>query len=397
MRGYFYLLLMGAILALGMISMPKANSAQTLRFATFNVSMEASNYQLSREQPLNPNALFEYLKNGDHPQIRNIAEIIQRVRPDVILLNEFDFHPDPAVGAGAFLKRYLAVPQQGAAAIEYPYFYAAPVNTGVPSPWDIDGDGIASGTGADAYGFGFYPGQYGMLLLSRYPINIEKIRTFQHFLWSAMPEPQTIRHPDGRPFYDQDTWQGLRLSSKSHWDVPIMVGDTEVHILAAHPTPPVFDGEEDRNGARNYDEIRLWADYISAEKADYLYDDKGQYGGLGEHPFVILGDYNASAFEGDSRTGAIEQLLHHPRVNRSIIGRSVGGQQHSPEHANSANHTAEWRAQVDYVLPSVTGLIPVAGGVFWPAKNEDLYRLVAERGVSSDHRLVWLDVQLGQP
>ena len=36
-----------------------------------------------------------------------------------------------------------------------------------------------------------------------------------------------------------------------------------VHVLASHPTPPTFDGAEDRNGRRNHDEIRFWADYVS--------------------------------------------------------------------------------------------------------------------------------------
>ena len=35
------------------------------------------------------------------------------------------------------------------------------------------------------------------------------------------------------------------------------------HLLASHPTPPVFDGDEDRNGKRNHDEVRLIADYIN--------------------------------------------------------------------------------------------------------------------------------------
>jgi hypothetical protein len=36
-----------------------------------------------------------------------------------------------------------------------------------------------------------------------------------------------------------------------------------VHFLVSHSTLPVFDGPEDRNGRRNFDEIRFWADYIS--------------------------------------------------------------------------------------------------------------------------------------
>jgi hypothetical protein len=65
--------------------------------------------------------------------------------------------------------------------------------------------------------------------------------------------------------------QVLRLSSKSHWDVPIDIplGDgvtKRVHMLLHHPTPPAFDGEEGRNLRRNHDEIRLFADYVGCAK-----------------------------------------------------------------------------------------------------------------------------------
>ncbi len=55
---------------------------------------------------------------------------------------------------------------------------------------------------------------------------------------------------------------GVRLSSKSHWYVPIEVGKKTVHFLVSDPTPPVFDGPEDRNGTQNHDEMRFWADYV---------------------------------------------------------------------------------------------------------------------------------------
>ena len=54
-------------------------------------------------------------------------------------------------------------------------------NTGVDSGLDLNRDGLATGKGEDAFGYGLYPGQYGMLLLSRYPIAVEKVRTFQNF------------------------------------------------------------------------------------------------------------------------------------------------------------------------------------------------------------------------
>ncbi|WP_051201777.1 endonuclease/exonuclease/phosphatase family protein [Ferrimonas senticii] len=369
-------------------------AANTVRIATFNVSMEASNYQMDRQQPLVPDALKQRLRHGRHRQIRQIAEILQRVRPDIVLLNEFDYIADRSAGIDAFVANYLTKSQGGALPINYSFRYVAPVNSGEPSPYDIDGDGVASATAGDAYGFGFYPGQYGMAVLSRYPIMTKQVRTFRKLPWHSLPDPQPITHPDGRHFYDRKTWQGLRLSSKSHWDLPIQVGDQVLHLLAAHPTPPVFDGPENRNGARNFDEIRLWADYIAEPAASYLVDDQGQRGGIVGQRFVIVGDYNASEFEGSGRAGAIAQLLHHPKVNASLRPSSDGGAEHSPQHHNGAFHTASWRAQVDYVLPSKFGLQPLAGGVFWPPKSDPLHRLVAGRSSSSDHRLVWMDLQI---
>ncbi|WP_202983616.1 endonuclease/exonuclease/phosphatase family protein [Ferrimonas lipolytica] len=367
----------------------------TIRVATFNVSMEATNYRRGRNATLNPQALTERLRRGNHPQIRNIAEIIQRNRPDVLLLNEFDFIEDESHGVSAFIRNYLQQSQTGAQPIDYPYYYVAPVNSGEPSPYDIDGDGKATGTGGDAFGFGFYPGHYGMALLSRFPIEIEQIRTFRHLLWHTMPNHQTITNADGTPFYADDTFTGLRLSSKSHWDVPIVVGGKRIHLLAAHPTPPVFDGKERRNSARNYDEIKLWADYLQPSHSQYIVDDTGTYGGIADNePFVVVGDYNASADEGNSLVGAIEQLLHHPKINATYTPTSNGGKQHTPTLPHAKTHTAAWRARVDYVLPSILGFEIKGGGVFWPTKSDPLHRLVQSRQASSDHRLVWIDLAL---
>ena len=99
------------------------------------------------------------------------------------------------------------------------------------------------------------------------------MRTFQLFKWKDMPGNLIPT-----PFYSPDEVDILRLSSKSHWDVPVRIGGKTVHFLVAHPTPPVFDGPEDRNGRRNFDEIRFWADYITPGKSGYIYDDDGTHG-----------------------------------------------------------------------------------------------------------------------
>ena len=82
--------------------------ARALRVATFNVSMEATNYLGTGEQASGLE-LFEQLQTGKNLQIRNIAEIIQRVRPDIILLNEFDYNANVNKGLKAFITRYLNV------------------------------------------------------------------------------------------------------------------------------------------------------------------------------------------------------------------------------------------------------------------------------------------------
>ena len=67
-------------------------------------------------------------------------------------------------------ERYLGVSQGGQEPLRYPYVFFEPVNTGVPSGMDLDADGASDGPG-DAWGFGAYPGQYGMALLSVHPID----------------------------------------------------------------------------------------------------------------------------------------------------------------------------------------------------------------------------------
>ena len=370
-----------------------SSNSQSIRIATFNVSMEATNYVAQNESSIG-DELQSNLRNGEHKQIQNIADIIQRLRPDIVLLNEFDYSNQSATDVQNFIKHYLTVSQANNKPIDYPYFYSAPVNTGVDSGLDLDKDGIASGTKGDAFGFGFFPGHYGMLVLSKYPIQFEQIRTFQYFLWKDMPDNllSTIIDERGEPYYSQEAQQILRLSSKSHWDIPINVGNHTIHLLASHPTPPVFDGPENRNGKRNHDEIRFWTDYLSgSEQSAYIYDDNQKRGGFkGEH-FVIAGDLNASPDEGDGIKGGIQGLLEHSLVNDLIVPQSEGGIVHTSDNPYSAAHTAEWAMRADYVLPS-TSLEVKGSGVFWPKPDDPLFRLIKDRKSSSDHRLVWVDL-----
>jgi len=346
-----------------------------LRVATFNILMAWGEHAQGR--------LIENLATPDWNHAQKVAEIIQLVNPDVILLNEFDYDAEGAALAN-FQSNYLGVSQGGAATVNYPYTFIAPSNTGIPSGVDFNGDGDTTDP-EDAFGYGWYPGAYGMVVLSKYPIAKESVRTFQQFLWKDMPNnllPLT--------YYSEEAQNVFRLSSKSHWDVPVEVNGRLVHILGSHPTPPVFDGPEDRNGRRNHDEIRFWADYASSAGGSYIYDDKGISGGLSTgSSFVIMGDQNADPDEGDSTGNAILQLLEHANINTMIIPESEG----SLAATGDADDTASWGLRADYVLPSVDGLVPQQGQVFWPSRTDVNYHLV-RNDVSSDHRLVWLDLSV---
>ena len=394
-----------------------------IRIATFNVE------DIRREH-------FEDLNHPEPPEaarLRAVATIIQRLQPDILLLTEMAtgqvrdedgaWVVDEAASPGAhFAERYLAVSQQQGCleGIDYEVFVAVS-NTGIHSGHDLNRDGIVDPTatgrvyGEDCLGYGEFPGHFGMALLVRrdrgLSIDRPNVRTFREFLWKDMPGALLPPLPERDDFderiggwYSDEALAVLPLSSKSHWDVPVRIGDGRVvRVLASHPTPPVFDGPEDRNGRRNHDEIRFWAGYLDG--ADWIVDDRGGRGGLAEGAlFVIAGDLNADPEKGDSRGNPMGRwLLGHERVQGDVVPRSrtevipgVDGLE--------ASDTARFRLRVDYVLPSV-GMEVVGSGVFrgvrdW-AGTECKALLPDERyqretgEFPSDHFPVWVDVVIG--
>jgi endonuclease/exonuclease/phosphatase family metal-dependent hydrolase len=365
-----------------------------LRVATFNASLSRG----SKGQ------LVSALAGGDDQQARKVARVLQTVRPDIVLVNEFDWDEE-GDAAELFLDNYLSVGQGELEPLNYEHHYVPDTNTGLHSGHDLDNNGDVVSTsgsrayGNDAYGFGMYHGQYGMVVYSKYPIRKSEIRSFQEFLWQEMSHNLMPEQ-----FYSSEEQESMRLSSKNHVDIPVNVGGRTIHLLASHPTPPSFDGSADRNGRRNHDEIRFWADYISNKS--YIRDDSGEPGGLpADESFFVVGDLNSDPYDGGSRHDAIEKLIDHERV-AAVEPASEGAIEASDEDGGAnENHegpdrldTADFddgrvgNLRVDYALPS-ENLNISNSGVFWPPSEDSKSELVTV----SDHRLVWVDIEVELP
>ena len=379
-----------------------------LRVATFNIE------DLRSEEVANP----------DSQRAKAAAAVIQQIRPDIILINELAYdqaggpawqeRTEPGRNGQRFADNHLAVSQgEGLEPIRYRAFMQ-PSNTGIPSRFDFDNDGTVASEppnlppathdpdsrkqtpegrvyGADTWGFGTFPGQYSMALLVREDFLLleDQVRTFRLLLWSSMPDALVPVDPESdEPWYSTEEWTEFRLSSKSHWDVPVQLPNGAIlHLLASHPTPPAFDGPEQRNQKRNHDEIRFWADYLDGE--DYIVDDRDRRGGLEPGAsFVILGDLNADPQKGRALDNPIGRwLLEHPRVQGDFTPTAAAtGVDPRWAELDTAD-TSEWGMRIDYVLPSSD--LEILGGA--------VERPTTEAARVSDHFPVWLDLAVPPP
>lgn len=331
----------------------------------------------------------EHADDPDHPRLQRIAAVLQAIRPDVLLINEIQHDAPDGRTARRFADVFLAAPQTAGAEPLRMQVFAAPSNTGVHSGFDLDRNGVLDNLGSgrdyagDCWGYGEFPGQYAMALLVREGLEIDAdaVRTFRTLPWASMPDALLPTVPDtGEPWFEPEASRSFPLSSKSHWDIPVRLpGGATIHMLCSHPTPPVFDGPEDRNGKRNHDEIRFWAEYIGG--GAWIVDDAGGAGGLAPAAsFVIVGDLNADPLRGDSRDNPVGRwLLSHPRLAPDPAPRSDVAIQRIDDVA-----TARFGLRVDYALPSA-GLRVVGAG------------MEREIGDASDHFPVWVDIEIDAP
>jgi len=362
------------------------------------------------------------LRRADHPRLQRAAARIQHLAPDVLLVNEmtYDQPGDPGYEEGTpegqnarrFVENYLSAPQADSLDGRSYKAIMLPVNTGLPSGFDLNNDGQVVSTvpeipsspddgsvapqtdagrayGNDAWGFGTFPGQYGMALFVREDLTVlrDSIRTFQELQWHEKPNASVpLDTMTFAPWYAPEVWAEMRLSSKSHWDVPVQLPSGEIlHVLASHPTPPGFDGVARRNNHRNQDEIRLWIDYLNG--AGYIEDDSGRAGGLHtDAPFVVAGDLNADPDDESVFRDAIRHLIDHERVNGAVVPEASPARQADYPDLDP-DDTAQWEARIDYVLPAANLSVQDAG--VWRPDPADMPDVPV-----SDHFPVWMDLRV---
>ncbi len=419
------------------------------RFATYNLSFDRATYEILADEmsmshtdqsnlinmfKQSPERLTEDQKATAKRiiQIRNVAETIQRVRPNAFVLAEFnnDGEGKDMTAINGFHNNYLAYSQNDQRPISFTFKKNVATNTGRASGFDLDRDGKKTDIKNDAWGFGGYHGQYAFAIFSQFEIDEKNVRTFQNFKWKDMPGEENLKIIDcklsksgcqtgmkeGDNWYSDEAWQQMPLSSKNHVDVPLIIptkaGNEVIHFLVSHPAPPIFNNVANHNYEHNRAELKFWDDYINAKS--YFYDDNGKTGGLAAgSKFIIAGDMNADAMKGDGDRLTIDKLLKSPYVN---INATVGGKKPTskggPEcfdlgHCKAENSntlypeaiTSVSGLRLDYVIPS-SNLSINNSGVFFPSSREEGYHLVfdkelgASKGVTSDHRMVWMDLDL---
>jgi hypothetical protein len=322
-----------------------------------------------------PGLLVRALMKGETPEVETVLSQIARSKPDIAVLQDVDFDAG-SVALGLIQSRLTELGH------EMRYAFSALPNTGRPTGFDLNRNGYL-GDAADKQSFGKFSGQSGMAVLSRYPILPDQTRDMTEFLWKNLPDPQFPKL-QGAEYYSVEETAVLRLHTVAAWDVAVQLPRGILRVLTFYASPPVFDGQEDRNGLRNAAELRFWRRYIEGTLPGIapLQTDR----------FVLVGGFNNDPSDGEGLKPDLHRLLGHALLQDVQPTGEGGALRGQADHANPPNQdTAQWddreglgNLRVDYVLPSAR--FGIAGSaVEWPATEP-------EGGFGTRHRPVWVDI-----
>jgi hypothetical protein len=206
-----------------------------------------------------------------------------------------------------------------------------------------------------------------MVVLSRFPILTEQVRTFQNVLWASMPD---ARLPDDPATAERGDWYSaeelgvVRLSSKSHGTCR----STSTTGCSTARRPPDPAGVRRSRGPQRHPQRRrgsFLGRLVAGGDPSWIVDDAVAGGLAADSEFVIVGDLNSGPVDGDSIRGATQQLLDLDRVqdplptsDGAVEAAELQGGANAGQQVDSATDTADFtdeapgNLRADYVLPS---------------------------------------------
>jgi len=333
------------------------------------------------------------LNDPDEPQVNAAVEVIARVSPDILAIQELQYELEAGETPGAMDEanngRVLADLMRAADETGgYDHTLIVLGNSGFDWPgYDPDVHDPYFGPGGSTP-----PGMFNMAVISRYPILVDQVEFIIDFSWTDLPENSLsvleattgVVVPAGFPLFSA----GLLVA-------PIDLGDEILYLVVLQTTPPHVS---DIHKHRNLDQLtglRLLVDGALPGYEDALPSDAR---------FVLVGDWNADGDHGDGFPEAIYQLLEHPSITpfQPTGAGSIGV---SPEKNTTASVCGEgdgldaadpatgMQFQMDYVLPSANLGAPITGGMFYPdfETEPDDWALAC---AASNHMLLWGDLPL---
>lgn len=252
-----------------------------LRVATLDVNLSAEL----------PGELATQLSGGQDPRAQQAATAIGQSHADVLLLTDFDADEQ---ALRIFNDEYLRQAQPDTAESDYPYRYVGPSNKGVPSGADLDQDKIVGGA-ADAWGRGEFPGQGSMVLLSKHPIDQERIKTVTELRWADMPDSAIAEAK-----LSETVVSAMPVMESGLWDIPVQVAGQEIRVIAVR-----VDRDQDNAHyaqPRRGDQLNVIGDWVAA--ADYLRSDNGAKPPT-DGAYVVLGELG----QGTAQNSSVDRLL----------------------------------------------------------------------------------------